>query len=132
MEIFSYWPFFWFGCWSEFGDEYSDCPSIDEFLDPNWDYPHLDKLIEYLNRSPIIATTSRMAIPWAKGKGDNRSAISYRSDGEWLWLDDLDYYLREHNLRLPDSLIEHIERAHFLPPDELSVDPRELNWPPIK
>ena len=131
MDVFSNWPTYWFGCWSEFGDDYSKCPSIDEFVDTNWEYPNLSKLVEYLTIAPIIATTSRMAIPWAKGEGDNRSSISYRSDGKWLWLDDLDYYVREHKLRLPDRFVNDIEIANFTLPNELIIDPQQLDWPPI-
>jgi hypothetical protein len=131
MSIFSRWPYSWFGCWSEFGSRYSKCPSIQDFIDPSWHYAELDRLTSYLAVAPLIATTSRLSIPWAIEPGDGRSTISYRSDGIWLWLDDLDYYVTRHQLRLPDSFIIHIEQNNYIPPDSLNKDISEFSWPPI-
>ena len=127
---FETWPFTWFGCWREFGQGYARCPSIEDFVDPGWDYGDRDRLVRYLVEAPLVATTSRLALPWAKGPGDARSSVSYRSDGVWVWLDDLDYYITEQALRLPDSFIAAIERRGFEPPAALDVDPMTLSWPP--
>lgn len=127
---FEDWPFTWFGCWREFGAAYARCPSIDDFVDPTWDYVDRDRLVAYLVGAPVVATTSRLGLPWAKGPGDGRSSVSYRSDGVWVWLDDLDYYIEEQSLRLPDSFVAAIEGRHFEPPAALEVDPMTLSWPP--
>jgi hypothetical protein len=132
MSMFTTWTNLWFGCWSEFGNHYSECPSIDDFIDEDWVYPALDKLVNYLQNAPVVATTSRLAIPWAKGHGDGRSSVSYRSDGVWLWFDDLDYYVLEHNVRLPNAFVKHIESNNFRPPVQVDFDPQKLQWPPIK
>ena len=65
------------------------------------------------------------------GVGDERSSISYRSDSVWLWLDDIDYYLTQHKLRLPDNFIVHIEQNNYVPPTELKKDFSELPCPPV-
>jgi hypothetical protein len=36
---------------------------------------------------------------------------SDRTDGEWVWPDELSHYLRAHNVRLPDDFIEHVLKA---------------------
>jgi hypothetical protein len=129
------WPFKWFGCWRELGSAYSSCPSIEEFVDEDWQYSRRADLVDYLSSAPIVATTSRMAFPWAKGRGDSRSSVSYRTDGVWLWLDDLDYYVTEQSVRLPDAFVAAIEERHFKPPsdDDLgSFNPMDLPWPPVE
>lgn len=124
------WPHKWFGCWREFGAQYARCPSIDDFVDEGWGYARLEPLLGYLSRAPVIATTSRLALPWAKGPGDGRSSVSYRSDGVWLWLDDLDYYVREQSVRPPDAFVARIEERSFEPPPQLEISPADLSWPP--
>lgn len=131
MNFFSTWSELWFGCWLEHGEKYTNCPSIKEFIDPLWKDESIEKIIQYLNSAPLIATTSHLSIPWAIGTGDGRSCVSYRSDGKLLWLDDIDYYITQHHLRLPDNFISHIEKNEYLPPEELMKDPDELNWPLI-
>ncbi|WP_373538597.1 hypothetical protein [Chamaesiphon sp.] len=130
MNNFADWSYCWFGCWSEFGIAYKNCPSIKEFLDPSWSYKNTDSLKKYLTSSPVVVTTSHLSIPWAIGSGDGRSSLSYRSDDTWLWFDDIDYYLSQHYLRLPDRFLLHIEEHNYIPPKELKKDYKELPWPP--
>jgi hypothetical protein len=131
MNIFSAWKELWFGCWSECGERYTNCPSIQSFIDPEWKYESIELLIQYLNSAPIIATTSHLSIPWAIGEGDYRECVSYRSDGKWLWLDDLDYYIIHHHVRLPDNLIIHIEENKYTPPEQVTENLDDLHWPPV-
>ena len=128
---FAAWDQHWFGFWREFGPEYAACPSIETFVDPTWHHPRLDGIVEFLATAPIVATTSRLAIPWAKGEGDDRRSISYRSDGRWVWLDDLDYYVAEQRVRLPDAFVAAIEGWDYSPPTDLDVDPQDLPSPPV-
>ena len=57
--------------------------------------------------------------------------MSWRSDGTWLWLDDLDYYVTEQGVRPPDALVAAIEAHGFTPPPALTADVAELPWPPV-
>lgn len=134
-EPFASWPHKWFGCWRECGPEYGRCPSIEEFVDESWDYGRRDDIVQYLSTAPVVATTSHVAFPWARGPGDDRSSLSYRTDGVWLWLDDLDYYVAEQAVRLPDALVAHIEERDFKPPtdaDQSDLSPMDLPWPPVE
>jgi hypothetical protein len=128
---FARWQERWFGVWREFGAGYERCPSIEEFVDASWAHPRRADIVEYLSDAPIVATTSRLAIPWATGSGDGRQSVSYRSDGEWLWLDDLGYYVEHHGVRLPDAFVAAIEARSFVAPAQLDRDPSELAWPPV-
>lgn len=130
MSPFADWPHRWFGCWREFGRGFTRCPSIDEFVDEGWQHPRRGDLVRYLSRAPSVAVTSRVAIPWARGEGDGRTSVGYRSDGVWLWFDDLDYYVTEQAVRPPDALVAHVEQNRYRPPRRLRVDRAALDWPP--
>jgi hypothetical protein len=130
-DPFATWPERWFGCWREFGRGYERCPAVGTFVDGSWAHPRHADIVAYLSSAPVVATTSRSAIPWAIGPGDGRSTVSYRSDGGWLWLDDLDYYVAEHGVRLPDAFVAAIEARAYTPPDDLGADIDDLPWPPV-
>lgn len=85
----------------------------------------------YINTAFIIATTSRLSIPWAIGNDARRTSISYRSDDTWVWLDDIDYYISEYNLRLPDNFVIHIEKNNYIPPKKINKDIEQLPFPPV-
>lgn len=128
---FAIWPHRWFGCWREFGPAYELCPSIDEFVDEDWLHESIDELVRYLARAPVVAVTSRLALPWARGEGDDRTSLAWRTDGAWLWLDDLDYYVATQSVRPPDAFVAHIEARLFALPKRLRIDRDVLDWPPI-
>jgi hypothetical protein len=131
---FAEWPGKWFGYWQEHGPAYHRCPSIEDFIDEDWQYGHRAELVNYLATAPIAASTSHMAFGWLKGKGDGRTWMSVRTDGEWAWLDDVAYYVAEQALRLPDAFVAAIESRNFTPPSEAifdHVDPMALPSPPV-
>jgi len=130
---FASWPDKWFGYWREYGHAFRRCPSIDEFVDPDWRYEHRAGLVAYLANAPVVASTSRFSFPWLRGKGDGRMWVSVRTDGEWAWLDDIAYYVGEQALRPPDALVAAIEARNFTPPSEedlAGIDIRNHPSPP--
>ena len=127
---FATWPFRWFGCWREFGPAFGRCPGIDEFVDEGWHHARVDELVRYLARAPMVSVTSRLALPWARGEGDDRASVAWRTDGVWLWLDDLDYYVADQSVRPPDAFVARIEARDFAPPKRLRIDRSVLEWPP--
>lgn len=130
-DPFSTWPHTWFGFWREFGAAYARCPSIEDFVDESWAHPRRADLVRYLQQAPVVATTSHLAIPWARGQGDGRLSVSWRCDGLWVWFDDLDYYVAEQAVRPPDAFVARIEAMRFTPPSTLEVDVRDLDRPPL-
>lgn len=38
------------------------------------------------------------------------------SDGEWIWREDLEYYVKEYNVNLPSKFIEKIISNNGIPP----------------
>ena len=126
------WTHRWFGVWQETGDAYRNCPSITEFIDPGAATQYdIDAVASYLENAQVVATTSRLGFPCAVTGKQFGGSVSYRTDGVWLWLDDLAYYVREHNIRIPDKMLETMQRNNFVPPPVSDVDVEKLEWPPV-
>lgn len=41
-----------------------------------------------------------------------------RSDGAWAWVSDVEYYLEQYDLLLPEELLAHIRRLGYQAPAE--------------
>lgn len=112
------WPYYWFGLWKEFGDNYEKYPSINDFVDKkvNKEY-QTNKLINYLNNGIIVASTSRMNFP-SPFTGEIKSgSISFRTDGKWLWLDNISEFIENNDLVIPENWYTEISDNRFLMPN---------------
>ena len=127
------WPYRWFGVWAEFGPAYKKCPSVHSFVKPEINLQYRkDRLCKYLRTAPILASTSRVNFPNVFTGSRFAGSISFRSDGKWLWLDDLAEYVDHYNVAIPTRWLNDIEARNYSPPDELSGDvTRVLEWPPL-
>ena len=131
MNKMEKWQHKWFGVWIENGTAYGMCPSITEFIDKKAaDYQDKTQIAEYLETAQVVATTSRLRFPCVLTGKKFMGSLSYRTDGEWLWPDDLAYYLREHHVRLPEKMLEVIRRNNYQPPDVDKDKIKDLEWPP--
>jgi len=108
------WPFLWFGPWKEHGPSFSKYPSYENFIDPELNEKYdKEKLVHYLISSPITATTSRLNFtPLFDAKFESAS-ISHRTNGSFVWLDDLAIYVANHNFVIPTSWYAQIEEQNF-------------------
>lgn len=131
MSNIDQWPFRWFGVWREFGPKYKECPSIREFVSPEL-VAHYDKkrLREYLLNCQVVASTSRASFPCPFTGVQQKGSISFRTDGEWLWLDDLPDYIENFNVAIPSRWLRSIEARSYeiQTVDDHSV--MKLEWPP--
>ncbi len=64
------------------------------------------RILRYLTEAPVlVATNARMPDildPSAQ------VPLSFRSDGEWIWMDSVSYYLERHHLAPDPELLQHI------------------------
>ncbi len=116
------------------GDAYKGCPSIYDFIDVNWKPEEKNALLEYLSQSASLACTSKIMFPCLIADDDDSDSLCERTDGIWLWLDDLPHYIIHHDLRLPDSFVKHIlERGSLSKIHEItthSFQSEKLERPP--
>ena len=131
MKSETKWDHRWFGIWKESGPKYSSCPSIYSFIDPEvnklYDVPRLTR---YLDTAHVVATTSRHAFPCVITGEKFDGSLSCRTDGVWLWWDDLTHYIREHGLILPDGMLKNIENNNYVVPEVKEAEFSNLEWPP--
>lgn len=133
MKGLGKWQHRWFGMWRENGDAYIECPSIHDFVCPtaSADY-NKEKIAYYLDNAKVIATTSRLNFPCVISGKLFIGQISYRTDGHWLWLDDLSHYVREHDLCIPSAMMEAIRERNYEPPEVANELIEKLEWPLVK
>ncbi len=62
--------------------------------------------------------------------GTTELTNGFRSDGVWLWPDDLGHYVEHHNIVLPDRFLEHIRALKYQAPSGVAVPIELLPWPP--
>jgi hypothetical protein len=131
MNIVDQWRHRWFGVWREYGPKYKDCPSIREFVAPELVTSYDKKrLREYLLSGQIVASTSRASFPCPFTGTRHKGSISFRTDGEWLWLDDLPDYIDQFDVAIPSAWLHSIKARDYQlrPVDEQAV--MALEWPP--
>ena len=130
MSSVSDWNHRWFGFWKEMGPKFSFCPSIKEFRTGNELNINEKKLVlAYLKNGFVVATTSRLAFPCVITGKRFSGSISYRTDGHWLWFDDLGYYVECFGVALPLRMLEHIRANQYTIPQVSQVEVDSLEYP---
>jgi hypothetical protein len=129
------WPHKWFGNWREIGPTYSSCPSIYDWVDPEEVESYgddLPKIINYLRTSTVVVATSAIAFPNIISASEKREgSVSYRTDGTWIWFDDLAEYIELNHVALPREFYEDMKKQSFIPPDASNINPDDLDWPAL-
>lgn len=129
MDRANDWPYMWFGFWREHGPAYASCPSVQEFVCPSVNSSYEKRTLgEYLKRAPIIAVTSKLAFPNPFTGAKSSGEIAARTDGRWMWLDDLPEYINENSLILPKRFLEDIEARRYKPPHLSAETIAKLKW----
>lgn len=120
------WPYKWFGYWKEYGMGYEMYPSIADFVDLNINAGYnKDRLKEYLNNGIIVASTSRRNFPSPFTGERKPGSISWRTDGEWMWLDNISEFIEQNHLIIPDIWYDEILKKKFtIPPN---IDDKQLD-----
>jgi hypothetical protein len=103
------------------GGEYAPgWPHVTDFADEHWDQAQRDLVARYLDQG--------FAVPWrAAGPSYCRfcrtsNGSLERTDYVYLWPSGLAHYVREHVVRLPDSVIRHIVNRSRLRSDDIAQD----------
>lgn len=126
------WDHRWFGIWKEMGNSYAACPSIRSFINPTINAQYdVKRLCNYLETAHVIATTSRRNFPCLITGERFDGSLSCRTDGVWVWWDDLSHYVKEHGLFLPREMSLNVEKNLYMPPPVDGRDIEKLDWPPL-
>lgn len=81
----------------------------------------------YLNAAPVALAAQQPSSPcdWC---GEPVNPSTYRSDGAWLWPDDLAHLVVEHDFVVPHAMVDHI-RSVGTPPQRVFGPDDNLPWP---
>lgn len=126
------WPFRWFGIWKEYGIKYTNYPAIQMFVDPSINCIYEKQmLIEYLNRGIIVATTSRINFPSPFDGKISPGSISFRTDGNYMWLDNISELINYNNLIIPEKWHNEMKMKHFIMPEVSESQLENVEWPSL-
>jgi hypothetical protein len=119
MSFIEEWPYRWFGYWKEQGVRYSKCPSISDFIRPQAYLTPKERtdISRYLTVAPVYSVTSRRMFPCLVTGRVFSGSLATRTDGVWIWREDVAYYMNEHRLWLPGTFYRHIVARGFVVPD---------------
>lgn len=131
MKLLESWPNKWFEVWKEQGIGFETCPSLKDFINIKLvEEYNCVELFSYLENSQTVATTSGDSFTDPFTGELIRESISYKTDGIWLWLDSLPYYIEKYKVAIPIEFLKNIMDNKFLPV-KWSGDIQSLDWPQL-
>ena len=129
MDLIQNWPYKWFGMWKDQRDGFKNYPDIEDFIQPQTvaKYQH-EKLYNYLKNSQILLATSGDYAPDPFTGEIIEMSICHMTDGIWVWINSLPYYIDKYKVAIPEAFLENIERNNFMPV-KWDGDMDALDWP---
>lgn len=124
------WRHRWYGFWGLEGPATGREFVLTDHADASWAPSDLPQLVTFLRVCPIAVAAEQP--PTKCGFCDELINLSaYRSDGVLVWSDALAHLVEMHGFVLPDFWVEHIRRANYIAPSELTVSADRLPWPAV-
>ena len=98
-------------------DASNDPRNILRLLDKRAASPHPEetRIADYLRKAKPYIVSPGVTFDVLDGSGPIGSG-TILTDGEWAWPDDLAHYLETYHIELPESFLETIAAADFVPP----------------
>jgi hypothetical protein len=107
------------GYWKS--DERPDLPSPSDFVDTQWDDDEREVVASYFDRATLVRTY--MGHSTCRICGVTNGSVEY-SDGIYRWPEGFAHYIRDHNVRPPEELLEPVR----LRISELADFETDANW----
>ena len=74
------------------------------------------QIVRYLSTATVLAATSQEVDDLLDKSALGVALASSRTDGEWVWPDDLSYYVRRYHVALPPNFVQRVRDLNYLPP----------------
>ena len=79
--------------------------------------PDVERVVAYLDAGhPLVDMMDLETDPLDPAR-QVMNGSSILTDGEWLWRQDFGYYVRRHNVAVPDELLARIRGRHYIVSD---------------
>jgi hypothetical protein len=79
--------------------------------------PDVEAVADYLGGGHELITAMDLSRDVFDESRDVMNGSSIRTDGEWLWRDDLAYYVSRHDVALPEEFLRAIRDRNYVVPD---------------
>lgn len=116
-NIFSEWQQQWILPPNDLSEGTPQLPSLLDWIDKNWEPQDITSIVDYLRDSPMftraLSPEKFRCVLCGQDLGDG---TIWKSDGFWVWPQELAHLVEDHHLRLPDRMVEHIRKQSYLPP----------------
>jgi hypothetical protein len=84
---------------------------------PELEVDEQDRLLEYLNRAPLVVTERGYDIDRLAQTPEATVPVAFHSDGQWIWPAAVNFYLDKYGVSPEPDLVEHVRAVGFkLPP----------------
>lgn len=107
----------WYGFWKEQGPSYANFPSILESVSQDWPERQNNSLLHYLVTSPLLSVTFRGACLFCGELcyllKDEQLSTALRTDGVWVWPDEIVHYIEHHGVMIPSDMFSHIKKKRY-------------------
>lgn len=90
-------------------------PDPVQLVDPQWRAPIRDRLIAYLRDGQQVCLYGGSSHCRFDGCEYSRGGLGSTdlSDGAWIWPEGLCHYVQEHDVRIPDEMVDDIAARNF-------------------
>lgn len=114
-----------FGAWRE--DDISDAPSFRDAVDATWQPVDYEAILHYLETAVTVSAIPTVDV--CEFCNCKLGLYGWQSDGTWVWRTSLSHQVRSHQIRLPDTFVDHIRAAKHNLPTRECIDLDKLDWP---
>jgi hypothetical protein len=86
--------------------------------------PFESKVVSYLRSGVVLDECLGVETDVIDAADQNLLYQSDRTDGTWVWREDLAHYVEKYHLRLPDEFLANMRANQWVVPQKESMDPR--------
>jgi hypothetical protein len=102
-----------------------DGPSLKDLVQPQADYD-VRPVAKYLHTAPVMYTHFGLVQDVLNPAQSYIGPVDIRTDGVWVWPEDLAYYVERYYVVLPLEFLEHVRLRMYHPPTEDEINSAEL------
>jgi hypothetical protein len=117
--------------WMRVREEARSWPDVNDFVDPEWSQSERQVVAQYLERGRLVNQYRGLSLCRFCEQENGSAELT---DGAFCWPEGLAYYVWEHDVRLPERFVAHVDESPFRLADAPSptyprFGQRDRAWP---